>query len=117
MNSKLEMAIDSTAIANNVMFDIIDLERMEKMLECELSSSDLFKIDCAILSHLREATDFSKDLLNQLETEMFTTKAEKPHNSMDLDFKDIQRDVITDITLPLHEMFDNMSDFVIDALK
>lgn len=116
MNSKLETAIDSNIVANGIMQTIIDVDRMEKMLECELSSSDLFKIDCAILSHLRETTDFSKDLLEQLEAGMLQTVAVTPHKSVDLELQKIQEQAITDITMPLQQLFDDMVGFVSEAL-
>jgi hypothetical protein len=115
MNSKLEMAMDSVTVANGIMQDIIDVDRMEKMLECELSSSDLFKIDCAILSHLRKTTDFSRDLLEQLEAGRFETVAVKPPKSYENDLQNIQREAIVDIAI--QGMFDEMTDIVSDALR
>ncbi len=116
MNSKLETAIDSNVIANGIMQDIIDVNRMEKMLECELSSSDLFKIDSAILAHLRVTEDFSKDLLKQLETGKFEEMTVKPQKSIDFEVQNIQRQAITDITIPLQKLFDDMTEFVSEAL-
>ncbi len=117
MNSKLETAIDSNVIANGIMRDIIDVDRMEKMLECELSSSDLFRIDCAILSHLRDTRDFSRDLLEQLEVGIFETEVVKPQKSFEMDMQNIQQQAMMDITLPLQQMFDDMSGFVLEALN
>ncbi len=110
MSSKLETAMDSTIIANGIMQDIIDVEKMEKTLEYELNSTDLFKIDCAILSHLRETKDFSRDLLEQLEAGKFETIAVRPPKSND--FEKIQQKAITDITVPLEQMFDEMFNYV-----
>lgn len=112
MNSKLQTTVDTNVVANEIMRDLIDVNRMEKMLECELSSSDLFKIDCAILSSLRNTADFSRDLLQQLEKGMFETKAVKSNT-----FEDIQRQTIMDITLPLQDMFDEMADYVTEAIR
>lgn len=69
MNSKTENVIvnDCNTIANGIMRDINDLDAMERMLSSELSSEDLFRIDCAILASLMDTTDFSRDLLHQLE--------------------------------------------------
>ncbi len=117
MNSKLETAIDSNVVANGIMQTIIDVDRMEKMLECELSSSDLFKIDCAILSHLRDTKDFSRDLLEQLEAGKFETVAVKPPKSFDFELQNIQQEAITDITMPLQNMFDEMIDYVTEAIR
>ena len=116
MNSRLETAIDSTVIANGIMHDIIDVDRMEKMLEWELSSSDLFRIDCAILSHLRNSKDFSRDLLKQLEAGKLQTVAVKPQRSLDMELQNIQQEAIMDITMPIQQLFDEMSDYVSDAL-
>lgn len=110
MSSKLEKAMDSTIVANGIMQDIIDVERMEKILEFELSSSDLFKIDCAILSHLRDTKDFSRDLLEQLETGKFETVSVRPPKSND--FEKIQQQAMIDITRPLEQMFDEMANYV-----
>ena len=51
MNSKTEnvMVMDCNTVANGIMHDINDIDKMERMLSSELSSADLFKIDCAIL--------------------------------------------------------------------
>lgn len=113
LNSKLETAIDSNVIANNIMRDLIDVERMEKMFECELSSSDLFKIDCAILSTLQKTPDFSRDLLHQLETGIFETQAVKAPDA----FEQIQQQAMMDITLPLQNMFDEMENYIIEAIE
>ena len=116
MSLKLEKAMDSTAIANGIMRDLIDVERMESMLECELSSEDLFKIDCAILSSLLNTQDFSRDLLQQLESGKLETVAVKPPKFTDFELQNIQQEVMMDITLPLQNMFDEMANYVIDAI-
>lgn len=116
MNSKLEAAIDSNVVANGIMHDLVDVDRMEKMLECELSSSDLFKIDCAILSHLRETKDFSRDLLEQLEAGKFETVMVKPQKSLDMELQSIQQEAIMDITMPIQQLFDDMAGLVSEAL-
>lgn len=113
MSSKLETAVDTNVIANGIMRDIIDVDRMEKMMGCELNSSDLFMIDCAILSSLRNTTDFSRDLLKQLETGKFETVAIKQPEI----FEEIQQKAIMDITLPLQTMFDEMEDYVFEAIR
>ena len=102
MSSKLEnvAVIDSNTVANGIMADIIDVERMERMLGSELSSEDLFRIDCAILSSLRNTQDFSRDLLQQLETGIFKT----PHVQ--------SAPNIMDITQPMRNMFDEMASFI-----
>lgn len=117
MNSRLETAIDTNAVANGIMHDITDVDRMEKMLESELSSSDLFRIDCAILSSLRNATDFSRDLLKQLEAGEFETMMKRPEKTLDMQLQNIQQSAIADITKPLEQMFEEMSDFVLEGLK
>ena len=68
MNSKTEqvMVMDCNTIANGIMRDITDIDAMERMLSSELSSADLFRIDSAILSSLKNTKDFSRDLLQQL---------------------------------------------------
>lgn len=116
LNSKLDTAIDSNVIANGIMHDIIDIDRMEKMPQCELTSSDLFKIDCGILAQLKVTEDFSKNLLKQLESGKFEEMSVKPQKSIDFDVQNIQQQVITDITLPLQKLFDDMTDFVSEAL-
>lgn len=60
MGSKTEnvMVMDCNTIANGIMRDITDIDAMERMLSSELSSEDLFRIDSAILSSLRNTTDF-----------------------------------------------------------
>jgi hypothetical protein len=117
MNSKLETAIDTNVVANGIMRDLITVDRMEKMLTCELSSSDLFRIDCAILSHLRDTTDFSRDLLEQLEAGKLEEIAPKPQNSIDIELQNVQREAIMDISMPMQQMFDEMAGFVLEALE
>lgn len=69
MDSKTEqvMVMDCNTIAKAFMRDITDIDAMERMLSSELSSADLFRIDSAILSSLKNTKDFSRDLLQQLE--------------------------------------------------
>ena len=102
MSSKLKNAavIDSNTVANGIMSDIIDVERMERMMGSELSSEDLFRIDCAILSSLRKTKDFSRDLLEQLETGMFKTPQDELQNAP------------KDITQPMQNLFDEIANFI-----
>ena len=115
MGSKLERVaeVDSNAIANDIMQDITDIGKMERMLYTELNSADLFKIDCAILSSLRKTEDFSRDLLKQLETGLFETIPQTPSRDV---LQEIQKEAIMDITLPLQDMFDEMAEIVSEAL-
>lgn len=122
MNSKTEkvMVMDCNTVANGIMRDINDIDRMERMLSSELSSEDLFRIDCAILSSLRNTTDFSRDLLKQLEEGKFETvtneKPEKPvAKSVDKQLTEIQQNTMIDITMPLQNMFDEMASIVSEA--
>ena len=122
MNSKTEkvMVMDCNTVANGIMRDINDIDKMERMLSSELSSEDLFRIDCAILSSLRNTTDFSRDLLKQLEEGKFETvtneKPEKPvAKSVDKQLTEIQQNTIIDITMPLQNMFDEMASIVSEA--
>lgn len=122
MNSKTEkvMVMDCNTVANGIMRDINDIDRMERMLSSELSSEDLFRIDCAILSSLRNTTDFSRNLLKQLEDGKFETvtneKPEKPvAKSVDKQLTEIQQNTMIDITMPLQNMFDEMASIVSEA--
>ena len=122
MNSKTEkvMVMDCNTVANGIMRDINDIDRMERMLSSELSSEDLFRIDCAILSSLRNTTDFSRDLLKQLEEGKFeivtNEKPEKPvAKSVDKQLTEIQQNTMIDITMPLQNMFDEMASIVSEA--
>lgn len=117
MDSKLEKVTvsDSNAVAGAIMHDIIDVDKMERMLDTELSSADLFKIDCAILSSLRSTEDFSRDLLKQLESGKFEEITQKPPKSKDV-IKDIQKETMLDIVQPIQQMFDEVIDYVSEAL-
>ncbi len=122
MNSKTEkvMVMDCNTVANGIMRDINDIDKMERMLSSELSSEDLFRIDCAILSSLRNTTDFSRNLLKQLEEGKFETvtneKPEKPvAKSVDKQLTEIQQNTMIDITMPLQNMFDEMASIVSEA--
>lgn len=117
MNSKTEnvMVNDCNTIANGIMRDINDINAMERMLSSELSSEDLFRIDCAILSSLRDTTDFSRDLLHQLEEGKFEKAAVKAPKTIDNELAEIQKDTMIDITLPLQNMFDEMVNYVSEA--
>lgn len=117
MNSKIEQAaaIDSNTVANEFVHEVIDIDRMERVFETSLSSADLFKIDCAILSSLRDTQDFSRDLLKQLESGTFETFT-RPPNAFEMD-QLIQQEAMMDITLPLQDMFDEFTDIVVEALS
>lgn len=117
MGSKLEniTALDSNAIADAIMQDIIDVERMERTLETDLSTTDLFKIDCAILSSLRKTQDFSRDLLEQLESGKFKTIIEKPPKKDVV--ADIQQNAMLDIIYPMKDMFDHFADIIVETLN
>lgn len=122
MDSKTEnvTVMDCNTVANGIMRDINDIDSMERMLNSELSSEDLFRIDCAILSSLRNTTDFSRDLLKQLEENNFhapiVEKNEKVvSKSIDKQLAEIQENAMIDITKPLQNMFDEMASFVTEA--
>lgn len=122
MDSKTEnvTVMDCNTVANGIMRDINDIDSMERMLSSELSSEDLFRIDCAILSSLRNTTDFSRDLLKQLEENNFhapiVEKNEKVvSKSIDKQLAEIQENAMIDITKPLQNMFDEMTSFVTEA--
>lgn len=117
MNSKTKevMVLDCNSTANEIMRDIIDVNRIEKMLSCDLSSEDLFRIDSAIITNLRNTTDFSRDLLHQLEAGIF--EKTKPQRTLDDELKNIQQNVIMDINIPLQKMFDEMSNLVAEAYR
>ena len=118
MNSKTDnvMVTDCNTIANGILKDINDIDKMERMLSSELSSADLFKIDCAILSSLRNTSDFSRDLLEQLESGKFESIAVKPpKRSFEDTVSNIQQEAIINITKPLEKMFDEMAGFVSEA--
>ena len=117
MSSETQNALDTNTLANGIMRDVADIEVMERMLETELSSADLFKIDCAILSSLRSTKDFSRDLLEQLENGKLEEVATKPSKSIDEQIESIQQDAILGITLPLQDMFEEMTKIVIDAFN
>ncbi len=118
MDSKIEnvMAQDCNTVANGIMRDINDIDALERMLSSELSSEDLFRIDCAILSSLRSTTDFSTDLLEQLEQGKFEEVTAKPVKSAETTLAEIQRQTMVDITLPLQNMFDEMVTYVSEAI-
>lgn len=117
MNSKIEQAtaIDSNTIANEFMHEFADIGSMERVFDSSLSSADLFKIDCAILSSLRNTQDFSKDLLKQLESGKLETFT-RPPNAFEME-QLIQQEAMMDITLPLQDMFEDFTDIVVEALS
>ena len=117
MGLETEKVIDSNVVANGIMQDIIDIDKIESMFSKELSSEDLFRIDSAILSSLKETQDFSRELLRQLENGSFKTIAAAPQKTIDAEIKTIQQEALADITLPLQSMFDEMADYVIDCVR
>ena len=121
MKSKIEnvMVQDCNTVANGIMRDINDIDKMERMLSSELSSEDLLRIDSAILASLRNTTDFSRDLLHQLEQNTFEqpiAKEIKPAKTLDKELANIQKQTMVDITLPLQNMFDEMANYVSEAI-
>lgn len=119
MNSKTEnvTVMDCNTVANGIIRDITDIDAMERMLSSELSSADLFRIDSAILTSLRNTCDFSRDLLNQLENGCFENVMVKPQKSIENELKEIQQNVMVDITKPLQTMFDDMFNYVSEVLN
>lgn len=117
MSSKTENVIvmDCNTVANGIMHDINDIDKMERMLSSELSSADLFRIDSAILASLKNTTDFSREMLHELETGKFEAVAVKPPKSFEQSMADIQQNVMIDITKPLQDMFNQMGDYVTEA--
>ncbi|MBO6088330.1 hypothetical protein J6P92_08315 [bacterium] len=117
MSSKLEnvTVMDCNTVANGIMRDIIGVDRMERMLGSKLSSEDLFHIDCAILTSLRNTQDFSRDLLAQLENGMFETVAVRPPKTFETDLETVQREALMDISLPMQSMFEEMAGYVTEA--
>lgn len=119
MGSEIENVAftDCNALANEIMTDIKDVERMESMLDMELSSEDLFRIDCAIMSSLRNTQDFSRDLLERLEAGLFEEIAGKPPKTPPPNIlEEVQKDVISDLTLPIQDFFNEMENYVVEAL-
>lgn len=121
MKSKIEnvMVKDCNTVANGIMRDINDIDKMERMLSSELSSEDLFRIDSAILASLRNTTDFSRDLLHQLEQNTFEqpiAKEIKTAKVLDKELANIQKQTMVDITLPLQNMFDEMANYISEAI-
>lgn len=117
MGLKTKEVMDSNAAATGIMQDIFELDRMERMLGIELSSEDLFRIDSAILMSLRNTEDFSRSLLSQLEQGKFENFAVPPEivdtkSSIEQEVEQIQQTIMTDITQPLHDMFDEMANLV-----
>ena len=113
MNSKLEIVTDSNMLAGEIMREIDAVDKMERLLNTELDSSDLFRIDCAILTSLKNTQDFSRDLLKQLEEGKFETIKDPPKRDI---MHEIQQETILDITKPLQEMFDSLSIILTDVL-
>ena len=107
MSSKIENVtlIDSNAIANEIMHDLADVGQMESSFEMELSSEELFRLDCAILSSLRNTQDFSRDLLFQLESEFFEERMERPPKEFDDLIERFQADTMSEMAFPIQEMF------------
>ncbi len=119
MDSKTEnvMVTDCNTLANGIMRDINDIDAMERMLSSELSSVELFRIDCAILSSLRNTADFSRDLLHQLEEGRLEAIEVKQPETLDNKLAQIQQEAMADITLPLQNMFDEMIGYVSEAFN
>ena len=118
MGLKTKEVIDSNATATGIMQDIFELDRMERLLQTELSSEDLFRIDSAILMSLRNTNDFSRSLLEQLEHGKFEDFAVPPvdtKSSIEQEVEQIQQTIIADITQPLHNMFDEMANLVAEV--
>lgn len=117
MGLKTEEVMDSNLVANGIMQDIIDIDKIESMFLKDLSSEDLFRIDCAILSSLKKTEDFSRDLLRQLESGKFESIITAPQKTIENELGIIQQETLADITLPLQSMFDEMADYVVDYIR
>ena len=107
----LKTIYDSNVIANSIMQDINEVDA-----RMPLSCEDLYRIDSAILSSLRQTQDFSRELLKKLESGDFESFTSPPKFIQD-EFTIIQQEAIMDITLPLQNLFDDMTDYVTQELQ
>ena len=107
LNNENVTVIDSNSLVNGVMRDIEDVGHMEKTLETDLTSEELFRIDCAILSSLRSTKDFSRDLLFELESGKLECFSGPPVQKNDID---------ETVMNALQEMFYHMAEYVDGAM-
>lgn len=110
MDSKLEKItiVDSNTIANEILNGVIDEKKVD------LNSDDLFKLDCNVLSSIKNTSDFSTDLLVKLENGKFEEITEIPPKDF---VKDIQQEAVLDILFPIQEMFDYVSNIIVENLS
>ena len=108
--------MDCNTIANGIMCDLADFEQAEDSISLELTSEELLRIDCAILSSLRETKDFSRDLLHSLESGFFEDISVKPPQGIENEIKDVQQEIMSELTLPLQNMFNQMEGYIVEAL-
>jgi len=103
LNKENVTVLDSNSLVNGVMHDIEDVEQIEKTLETDLTSEELFRIDCAILTSLRSTKDFSRDLLFELESGKLECFSGPPAKEFDTN------EIVMDA---LQEMFYNFAECI-----
>lgn len=114
MRSKTEnAALDSNLMSNLICEEVLrEYKYGEELGDILMSTANknLHKIDAI--------QDFSMNLLKQIEQNKFTVIEPQKAKVVSIDDKlaEIHKDITFDISQPIHEMFDQMSDFVCDAL-
>ncbi|MFR1673049.1 MAG: hypothetical protein ACLSWI_08915 [Candidatus Gastranaerophilaceae bacterium] len=123
MNSKTAetKAFDCVEASNFILEDVVNLELEEpQIFDMSLNSTDLLIKDAANLIILDEMTNFSDELLEMIDKcivpEFVETKAKVKVSSIDEKLAKVQEVLMTDITAPLHTMFDDFANYITRAI-
>lgn len=123
MNSKTAetKAFDCVEASNFILEDVVNLELEEpQIFDMSLNSTDLLIKDAANLIILDEMTNFSDELLEMINKcivpEFVETKAKVKVSSIDEKLAKVQEVLMTDITAPLHTMFDDFANYITRAI-
>ena len=109
---------ENTALDANLMSNLICKEIIREYKYGEKLGDTLLSTATKNMHRLDAVQDFSINLLKQIEQNQFTVVEPQKAKVVSIDDKlaAINKEITFDISKPIHDMFDQMSDYVCDAL-
>lgn len=116
-----KQTLDCVEASNFILEDVVNFQLEEpKVFDMSLNTSDLLMKDAANLLILDEVTNFSKELIEMIEKgevpEFAIVKPKAKFLSIDDKLAKVQEVLMTDITAPLHTMFDDLANYISKAI-
>ena len=109
---------EKTALDANLMSNLIYKEIIREYEYGEELGDTLLSTAAKNMQMVDAVQDFSINLLKQIEQNQFTVVEPQKAKVVSIDDKlaQINKEITFDISKPIHDMFDRMSDYVCDAL-